>query len=343
MSEDQDFLARVAPYAPRGGLGGLTPEQENTALDLIERVDTQWTGRIRLSNLGLNVASYFPWRRLHRAPIVFAIALFPSAFVHKGFPSWEPEEENTYKKYKSLAHRQLSDYVFMENLIPHDTSLMHPYEDGPIDEFIAYVLTRCYDEETGAGRWVGDSIPKLQQLGNRLQPEDQEAYLEFIDTLMSRSSSPYDSIYYEYARRRLFRYGVEDLLLPLFVGRLAHFVDMGIDISTSRGGIPHIARLHEKDPNYEQIISVVLRVTGYWDNPRIIQRAIDAATALSKEQIELAQAVESVEEVIYTIGKETYERAIRRLRVTIGHRFYAPGQRLASEAIAEARELASHH
>lgn len=105
---------------------------------------------------------------------------------------------------------------------------MRPYEEGPIEGYIAYVLTRCYDEQTGAGRWVYNSLSKLQQLGDQFNPEDRASYLRFLDTLMNRSSDPSTPIYYEYTRRRLQRDGIDDLLIPLFVGRLSHLIDSEI-------------------------------------------------------------------------------------------------------------------
>jgi hypothetical protein len=352
--EDRAFVARVVStqWARRIQLGELLPEEEETLLDLISRVDVQWTGRIRLGNLPMNVASYFPWRQLKCAPEVFAQAMFPSL----------GHEEDIPQKSESPSQRALTHYLFDHNLIPNNTILMRPYENGPIEGYIAYVLTRCYDEQTGAGQWVYESLPKLQQLGDQFGPADRASYLNFLDKLMNRSPNPFTPIYYEYSRRRLERDGIDDLLLPFFVGRIANLIDLKIDLATSQGAIPRIAERHDPnyqpfsmygfppnppsiplspDPNYDRIIRVVQRFTGYWDNPRIIQAAVDAATKLNHGQIDHEEATAQIEDAMYNVGKQAYERALRPLRVAIGRRLYAPGSRGAQEAIAAVRQRAS--
>jgi hypothetical protein len=341
-AEDRDFLSRVAAASPTGA-NDLFPEEEDELLDLMDRVDDQWIRRIRLGDLPMNVASYFPWRQLKCAPEVFALAMFPS----------QGPEEDIPRKSKSPAHRALTHYLFEHDLIPNNTILMRPYENGPIEGYIAYVLTRCYDKQTGAGRWVQDSLPKLQQLAETLPPEERSSYLNFINRLMTRSANPALPVYYEYARRRLERDGITDVLMPFLVARPANLIDLRIDLTLSDERTPLIAEqydpdypqppfgLTQADPNYDRIIRVVQRVTGYWDDSRIMEATIQAATKLNDEQIFLDQAIANIEAAMYNVGKEAYVRAHRSLRVAIGRRLYAPGGRGAQEAIADVRQRAS--
>lgn len=222
--------------------------------------------------------------------------------------------------------------ILFDRLEEFDPNYDSYYRNKPIEEYLSIRFTQLYEEQTGVGQWVDTSIPLLRQLILTTVPANRQK--DFLGLLTTYGG--YGSLSkFEYTRRWLLRAGIQDILrtdLVRFIGSMIDY-DINHDIIGFRN--------HESDPNYSEIERIIKRVTGYWENPRIIQRAYELSLARWNGQIELEEMVDGTLNVIYSVGQEAYQRARRLMSVYLGRRLYKPGERRAEQAIVEAKGLAT--
>jgi hypothetical protein len=258
---------------------------------------------------------------------------------------WDKHRLGTMK-YNVISHfpwRELdrapqlfADYISGQidaaNPTYEDYRYYHDY-GHPIEKYLINKLVEFYEEQTGAGRWIETSIPQLrQQMEATIPPQLLPNFLGLLDSIVGGYGTLSD---YDYARRWLLRIGVEDLRRTDIVRFFGSMIDY--DIDKDQIEFPG----HGNDPDYENIKEVIARVTGYWEDPRIIRLAYSLARKNTERQIGMEKAVNLILDLIYNIGKEAYERSRRTLRLAMARRLYAPGSRGAREAIAEVRGLAT--
>jgi hypothetical protein len=195
--DDEEFLARVISASPTGE---LTPEQEDTLINLIPVIDREWD-KYRLGTMKYNVISHFPWRELDRAPQLFA--------------------------------DYIAGQIDVTNPIYTDYRYYHDY-GRPIDEYLLHKLNEFYEEQTGVGPWIEKSIPRLrQQMEATIPPQLLPSFLGLLKSIVGGYGTLSD---YEYARRWLLLIGVEDLRRTDIVRFFGSMIDY--DINKDQIGFP---------------------------------------------------------------------------------------------------------
>lgn len=179
---------------------------------------------------------------------------------------------------------------------------------------LTQALVQAYADETGVGPTIQASWPILQELFQVKMPATR------FTNLMTDLKHPTRGMNWEwlndleFTRRWLNSAGIEDLT---HLDTIRYITQM-IDAKNTQDVIEF--PFHERT-TYLPVLSTIRRVIGFWRDPRVIHEVYELAQSVAAEQIDLDRAVEVTLEIIYSLGREVYQRVQRRLRRHLHHRF----------------------
>jgi hypothetical protein len=184
---------------------------------------------------------------------------------------------------------------------PDQPDLSRSRADG-----LTIALIREYTHETGVGPTIQSSWPTIQELFRTRLPSTK------FDHLMTDLNHPTRGMNWEWVndleltRRWLEAAGIEDLT---HLDRIRYMTQM-IDAQNTQDVIRFPG--HDNAFHYDNVVSTIRHVTGFWKDPRIVHEIYELAQSIDTESLELDRAVDLALDIIYSLGRESYCRIYRR-------------------------------